>query len=377
MSKGVGTIQSFSQQGRQLLCRVLIVMGVLACLAGLLAAGLWAWEFRGRLIGLVGLVWIMLGLLGGGVMWALAWVIDALGGVLAQQRRLGRLIADGLLTPGQPVEKTAPESPAAEAPLPQAQVDAMKNILAELRQLNDNLLLSDDQRADLSRQRMEARGREAIEQARRALNEDDFAAAQEHLARAQGAGLDEPVAALRSELDRRRAAQLDEKIESQRQRACDLMAVARFDEAEAVAAELARQFPDAPDAGDLLSRVRRESQSYRQQQCERLFALIGEHAQDRQWTDALQAAHRLIEQFPDSDQADNARAMMDRLVDNARIQEVRAHRDEFLDLVDRHRYAEAAELARYVVENYPETAAAEELRTQLPRLIELARAGQN
>lgn len=374
MSRAVEKIKPPSQQGREWLSRVLVVLGILVVLAGVFGAGLWAWAYRGSIVGLAGLVWMVLGLAGGGLFWALAWVIGALGSVLAQQRRLGRLIADGSNLPADsPLAAATPTGPTPG----QGDDQAMQAILAELRQLNENLLLDEDQRAALSRQHRQALAREALAAARDALEGDDFAAAEEHLARAEGAGLDEQVEAVRQQITQRRAEQLDEQLEARRQRACDLMSVARFDEAEAVAAELARQFPDAPDAGDLLSRVRRESQSYRQQQCERLLTLIGEHAQDRQWTDALQAAHRLIEQFPDSPEATKARAMMDRLVDNARIQEVRAHRDEFLQLVDRHRYGEAAELARYVVENYPETAAAEELRTQLPRLMELARAGQN
>jgi hypothetical protein len=65
--------------------------------------------------------------------------------------------------------------------------------------------------------------------------------------------------------------------------------------------------------------------------------------------------------------------MMPTLVDNARLQEVRQLRDRFLEMIERRQYAEAVDLARHVVEHYPETAAAEELRDKMPRLEKLAR----
>jgi len=46
-------------------------------------------------------------------------------------------------------------------------------------------------------------------------------------------------------------------------------------------------------------------------------------------------------------------------------------------MIERKRFAEALEVARQVVERYPETAVAEELRQQMPRLVERAASGRS
>lgn len=130
-------------------------------------------------------------------------------------------------------------------------------------------------------------------------------------------------------------------------------------------------------ADPLLARVQRDSADYQAEQRRRLFAVIQEHAQMRQWKQALAGAHKLLETYGDSEEAQTVRSMLPTLVDNARIQEVRELRDRIVNLVEQHHYAQAVPLIRQVVENYPETAAATELRSQLPRLMELARLEEN
>ena len=90
---------------------------------------------------------------------------------------------------------------------------------------------------------------------------------------------------------------------------------------------------------------------------------------------ALAAAGELLEAYPDSPEAAEVRSTLRTLTDNARIEEVRELRDEIRDLLSRRRYAEALACARDLVRRFPTTAAAEELRSQMARLEELARSG--
>ena len=64
------------------------------------------------------------------------------------------------------------------------------------------------------------------------------------------------------------------------------------------------------------------------------------------------------------------------LAKNARIETVREMRDRITDLIKRRRYNEAAQVARDVIDGFPETQAAVELRSQLPALVSKANAGE-
>jgi len=105
-----------------------------------------------------------------------------------------------------------------------------------------------------------------------------------------------------------------------------------------------------------------------------LYREVQRHAEARRWREALEAAHRFIDAFPQSVDADAVRAMLPTIEGNARIEEVRAIRDRIRDLIERRRYAEAVEVAEDVIARFPETRAAEELCRQLDRLRELSRA---
>ncbi len=156
-------------------------------------------------------------------------------------------------------------------------------------------------------------------------------------------------------------------IEDQSRRAADLMAASRFDDAVALVEGLLKKFPDHDGTRTLLTRVRHEAQTYHEEQCNRYYELIQEHALNRNWLAAVEAAHRLIHDFPDATQADEAKVMMPTLVDNARLQEVRDYRHSIRTLLMQQDFEELVKLAEYILDNYPETALAEELRTNLPR----------
>ncbi|KKK89020.1 hypothetical protein LCGC14_2737320, partial [marine sediment metagenome] len=69
--------------------------------------------------------------------------------------------------------------------------------------------------------------------------------------------------------------------------------------------------------------------------------------------------------YPDSPEATHLSAQMQTLRDNARIEEVRELRDQIRDMLERRRYAEAVKVAEEVMDRYPETQAAAELRGQI------------
>lgn len=71
-------------------------------------------------------------------------------------------------------------------------------------------------------------------------------------------------------------------------------------------------------------------------------------------------------------EAESVKAMLPTLEENSRIVEVRQLGDRFGDMIRRKRYVQAVTLAREIVERFPGTKAAADLKHQMPRLEELA-----
>jgi tetratricopeptide (TPR) repeat protein len=252
----------------------------------------------------------------------------------------------------------------------------LRDILAQLRELNENLLLTPEQRVSKWRHQRELLARRLTEQVERAIEAGEFSRAEGHLAALER---DLPERAdharsLRARLvEVRDGAKLAE-IEARSREVCDLMAVSSFDRAEAVARELRDKYPDEADVIELLQRVRREGEKFTSERRDRLYREVERLAEARQWRAALDAARQFLGAFPDGVSADALRAMMPTIEDNARIEEVREIRDHIRDLIERRRYAEALEAAEDVIRRFPDTRAAGELKEQLGRLRGLSRS---
>ena len=251
----------------------------------------------------------------------------------------------------------------------------LQQVLAELRELNENLLLSPEQRQAKSRQRRQRLAGELAEAVEGAIEAERFDEADQRLQEFLDQAPDDPACqALQARLIEARDAARARDIETTTRRAVDLMAVSSFEQAEQAARELLDRYPDEPHLAELIDRVRREGTMFHGERRDRLYREVQRHAEARRWREALDAAHRLVDAFPQSVDADAVRAMLPTIEGNARIEEVRAIRDRIRDLIERRRYAEAVEVAEDVIARFPETRAAEELCRQLDRLRELSRA---
>ena len=116
----------------------------------------------------------------------------------------------------------------------------------------------------------------------------------------------------------------------------------------------------------------RESTAFHRDQRQRLYGEVQRNADARRWGQALDAATQLVETHPGSGEADSAGAMLTTLKDNARIEEVRGLRDHIRDMIKRRRYAEAVEVARDVMQRFPDSQAAVDLIDQIGLLEKLA-----
>lgn len=310
------------------------------------------------------------------LLWAAAWLIRRREDTTVSHRRMMRVLSDLRRQNGVSSDDSAlagqdhGKGQTRDGPL-------LDRVLEELAELNANVLLTEEERREKREFRLAEQADQLSRQVELAVLDRNYGEAETTLERLERIDSEHArIAPLREQIQAGQEEQTQEWIQGEVRRASDLMSVSRFEEAFSLAEELHQHYPHSHEADQLLSRVQREASTYRTEQRRRLYAIIQEHSQARHWKQALTGAHKLIETYPDSEEARKIRTRMPTLVDNARIQEVREHRDRMLDLMERRRYAEAVDLARQVVENYPETTAAEELRAQLPRLQELAFANK-
>ena len=251
----------------------------------------------------------------------------------------------------------------------------LREILAQLKELNENVLLTAEQRQAKRRDEHSRRGRQFAEEISSAIDAGDFRLALQSLEafRRELPERADEQDRLGERIVQTRDAEKLAEIEARQHEVRDLMAVSSFDRAEALAAELAAKYPDRSEVTELLEHVHREGAVFLGERRDRLYRNIERLAEARQWRPALQAARKFVDAFPDGVNADAIRAMMPTIEDNARIEEVREIRDHIRDLIERRRYAEALEAAEEILRRFPGTRAAEELTRQLGRLRELAR----
>jgi outer membrane protein assembly factor BamD (BamD/ComL family) len=243
-----------------------------------------------------------------------------------------------------------------------------------LREIRDAVRLTEEQKAALVRQETEREVRSLVETIERHLTRRDFQAARAALAQLNerhGATPQAAEAARRveqAELTTREAA-VNELVENVQA----YMSAQAWGQAAALADELVHTFPDDPRSNALRGEVRRRRDeatgAARQQLYDRITALAREH----RWRDALDATSELIEQFPESPEAEKLRPRIGALSKKAENTE----RRRLLTLVREHtqaaRWGEAYRAARDLVDAYPDSPEAAQVFGDLARLRRLAK----
>ncbi|GAF73042.1 unnamed protein product, partial [marine sediment metagenome] len=276
-----------------------------------------------------GLAIMMGGFVVAALLWAAGWLVRGRHESLLTQRKMLHLL-------GQLEDRTADASvgggPASagptEAPGPATET-VLRQILEQLTELNTNSLLSGDERRTKRLRKRSELAEQLSRQIIAATRAGEFDDAERMLERlTEEIPDDAHLEDLRRRIEQGRQGAVRELVQGRMRRAADLMAVARFDEAIAVAEELHREHPENPETDGLLERVKREAQTFEYEQRRRLYSQINAHGEGRHWKQALEVAHRLIDAYPDSTEAAQVRSLLPTLVDNARIEEVRQLRDQ-------------------------------------------------
>ncbi len=151
------------------------------------------------------------------------------------------------------------------------------------------------------------------------------------------------------------------------------MGLGLWERAMEMARGLSEQYPENPHAAQLPETVRLEQQADRREEQQRLYREIEHLAARRHWRQALRIAETLLESHPDSPEAHTLTGQMDELKRNAAIMERREWESRITEHIQTGRHHEAYNLAVELMEKYPDSPQARDIRARLDQLK--ARAG--
>ncbi len=259
---------------------------------------------------------------------------------------------------------TTPGNPTAVEDGSRAMQDEMLQLL---REIAENSLLSDNQREEKQKQRRADEERSLAEQVDRLIGQGEFRRAEEICEQMAGT-FGAQAERLRKEIEQARKQAEHQDIEDARQKVTDLMSLAAWDQVEDITKTLWNRYPGSEGVQQMVDFVHRERTTYEKQQRQRMFADIERHVGHRRWDQAHEAAKRFVERYGDTPEAKLVRSRLDTLRANAEVAERQTMAEEIKDLVRKHRFDEAVQLARRVIQTYPDSPQAEVLKNQLPRL---------
>jgi hypothetical protein len=146
------------------------------------------------------------------------------------------------------------------------------------------------------------------------------------------------------------------------------MGLGLWERALETAVGLAQQFPENPDANRLPETVRLEQAASARQEQQRLYREIEHLVARKHWRQALHAAETLILKHPDSPEAGRLRDQMEELRRNAAIAERKEWENRIAEHVQTGRHLEAYNLAVELMNKYPDSPQANDIRARLDQL---------
>lgn len=316
---------------------------------------------------------LVLGLATVGLLIGLAAVVRGVAAFAAAQTRVERTVAR-LASGVAPAASSAP--PSAPAPPSSGDSAALESIHRVLEEVRDNILLTDEERRTKHQRLVAIERRERTLQIQQAVEGGHFQRARQLLLEFERRiGGDEDTKQLLEFIEAAAQRAEAEDVAAAARQCEELMSLTSWDRAIQIAEELIDRHPNALPARQLLARVQREKQVHQQEHRNRLFLTFQRHTANREWRAALQVARQLVEAYPDSIEAESIRAQKETLETNAEIEHRKQLEAQYKAQLDEHRYAEALALARDVIRLYPESPQAKVLREQIPYLEKRMQAG--
>ncbi|MBN2559569.1 MAG: tetratricopeptide repeat protein [Phycisphaerae bacterium] len=248
-----------------------------------------------------------------------------------------------------------------------------QEIVRLLEDIRDNSLLSEAERHEKRQRVAEEEIQEAQGLIRSLTSEGDFVQASQVADKIRRKyPNDKRAVALTNRVETARERRESEDVNAYGRQVDDLISISAWHRAREVAQELQERHPDSAGARQLLFRIERDFRAFQDEQRRRMRAEIQRYVTRRRWREALKAAQIFIERFPNCEESEGLRLELPTLETNAEIEDRQKREAEIMDYAKHGRYMEAVKKAEELIDKYPNSPQAEALRSQLPRLKELA-----
>lgn len=272
-----------------------------------------------------------------------------------------------------PSVPAVPESPSAQTTWIDSQ--RLEQIGELLHEINENVLLTAEQRVAKRRLNLERMHRNLGEVLSRLLAEGKFPEAQRRIDEYALSFPDDRqlVEQFQLQVDQARALAEEGDYQQAAVRVRDFMAMAAWQRADEVIQELLARHPRSQRVSDLVDGLRQERAKFEQQQRQQMLSQIEQLIAKKEYREAHRQALELISRFPDSGEVQSLRGKMDTLRDNAEIAMRRELEEQLKELMRTHRYIEALALAQDIIGKYPGSPQAKVLKEQMPQLMNKAK----
>ncbi|MCK4343602.1 MAG: hypothetical protein KAY37_17960 [Phycisphaerae bacterium] len=275
-------------------------------------------------------------------------------------------------TPGAAsVARSQPGDSAAEA-----QARALEQLVELAREQCDIALLSEHERTLRARVESSTLARQLEHDVPLLLREHNWQEAQERVQRARARFPSVSTwETLAEQVEQARAKFEAHDLETATREVNDLSALSAWDRAADVVRDLRRRHPRSEKVSELVRRVEAGLNKAVAEERARLMSQAQEATDQRDWGEALRRVETLLEKYPKSPEALELRQQLPTLRSNAEIQHRQQMENEIRDLIKEQRFVEALRTARELIGRYPDSPQAAVLRGQLPRLEQ--KAGEN
>jgi exonuclease VII small subunit len=243
-----------------------------------------------------------------------------------------------------------------------------------LERIHEVLLLPEEERMKRFQRMIDREFSERLATARHFIHTSDFHRARQELASlVERFGQDDPrIEQTTNELEQAANQARSSDVARVKQRVEELIHEGRWEDAEHTALRLADKYPETEAPAKLVERIRRERQTFEQQNRQRLHDQIQQFVSDRKWQEALSAANQFLQTFSAGVDVQALQEQLPTLRANAEIQSRKRFENRIRHFIQNQQYWDALALARRIIADYPLSPQANALRNQLPKLEELA-----
>lgn len=246
-------------------------------------------------------------------------------------------------------------------------------VVALLKEISENTLLDEQERSRKRSRLAETHRERAMEEVEQLIAATKWPQARRRLDDLRNAYAGDPdVMALGRRLESAVREHQEVDVMTSCEQIRSYMSLGLWAKAREAAERLSSKYPENEEATKMREVVRMEEQVSQKDDRLRLYREIEHLVARKHYRDAKRVAESLIDRWPETAEADGLRAQMDELSRNADIEVRREMEARIIEHTKQGRHKEAYEVARLLMEQYPDSPQAVALQEQIEKLRERA-----